>query len=287
MLLIEDVEPIRNLVARVLAARGVRVLEAPDLATARLFLAQPGIDLVLTDGRLPDGESVMLIKEIRERHRARHVVVMSGLALGSPGPAVDAVVPKPFRPDVLVETVLGLLAKSDAAGRRDPLGPCNCCKSPTMPAVASRAKAPVYDVVVVGSGAAGGMAAYVLAQAGLKVVMLEAGRDYRPVDETPMMNLNLQAPLRGAGTPDKPFGFYDATVNGGWKVPGEPYTNGPGDRLPLVALAHAGRAHQPLGPDLAAHGALRLQAAQPGRAGLRLADQPTRTWRPITTRSRR
>ena len=74
------------------------------------------------------------------------------------------------------------------------------------------------------------MAAYVLAQAGLKVVMLEAGRDYRPVDETPMMNLNLQAPLRGAGTPDKPFGFYDATVNGGWNVPGEPYTTAPGHR---------------------------------------------------------
>jgi choline dehydrogenase-like flavoprotein len=33
----------------------------------------------------------------------------------------------------------------------------------------------------------------------------------------------LQAPLRGAGTPDKPFGFYDATVNGGWTVPKEPY----------------------------------------------------------------
>jgi choline dehydrogenase-like flavoprotein len=88
--------------------------------------------------------------------------------------------------------------------------------------------APVYDVVVVGSGAAGGMSAYILAQAGLKVAMLEAGRDYRPGEETPMMNLNLQAPLRGTATPDKPFGFYDATVGGGWQVPGEPYTNAPG-----------------------------------------------------------
>jgi choline dehydrogenase-like flavoprotein len=32
-----------------------------------------------------------------------------------------------------------------------------------------------------------------------------------------------QGPLRGASTADKRFGFYDATVNGGWEIPGEPY----------------------------------------------------------------
>jgi choline dehydrogenase-like flavoprotein len=36
------------------------------------------------------------------------------------------------------------------------------------------------------------------------------------------------APLRGDKTKDRPFGHYDATVNGGWQVPGEPYTNKPG-----------------------------------------------------------
>jgi choline dehydrogenase-like flavoprotein len=32
-----------------------------------------------------------------------------------------------------------------------------------------------------------------------------------------------QAPLRESGTVDKPFGFYDATIDGGWQVPDEPY----------------------------------------------------------------
>jgi len=39
-----------------------------------------------------------------------------------------------------------------------------------------------YDAVVVGSGAAGGMAAHVLTTHGLKVLMLEAGKKL-PIEE--------------------------------------------------------------------------------------------------------
>jgi len=91
-----------------------------------------------------------------------------------------------------------------------------------------------YDVIVVGSGAAGGQTAYTLAMEGARVLMLEAGRKYDPATETAMFQTPEQAPLRGVDTVDKPFGFYDATVDGGWTVPGEPYVQtrtDPGGRV--------------------------------------------------------
>ncbi|MSU70503.1 MAG: GMC family oxidoreductase [Opitutaceae bacterium] len=94
-----------------------------------------------------------------------------------------------------------------------------------MPFITASKTKTTYDVIVVGSGAAGGQTAYTLAMEGVKVLMLEAGRNYDPVTETPMFQTNGQAALRAASTPDKPFGFYDATVGGGWNIPGEPYTN--------------------------------------------------------------
>jgi len=86
-----------------------------------------------------------------------------------------------------------------------------------------------YDVIVVGSGAGGGQTAYTLTMEGVRVLMLEAGRRYEPATETPMMQNNAEAPLRGSGTPEKPFGFWDATIDGGWNVPGEPYSSASDD----------------------------------------------------------
>ena len=54
-----------------------------------------------------------------------------------------------------------------------------------------------YDVIVVGSGAAGGMAAFQLATAGIKVLMLEAGRLLDPSREYRTMEWPYASPRRG------------------------------------------------------------------------------------------
>ena len=97
-----------------------------------------------------------------------------------------------------------------------------------------------WDVIIVGSGAGGGIGAYVLTKAGLRVLLLEAGRAYDPVKETPMFQTAENAPLRNAKTPDKPFGFFDATVGGGWDVPGEPYTVAEGSKFKLYRTRMVG-----------------------------------------------
>lgn len=81
-----------------------------------------------------------------------------------------------------------------------------------------------YDVVIVGSGAGGGMAANILSKAGLSVAVMEAGGDYDPALEEYRTQLrwSWESPRRGAGTV-RPFGDFDAAW-GGWEIDGEPYT---------------------------------------------------------------
>ena len=94
-----------------------------------------------------------------------------------------------------------------------------------MPVISPAKKQREYDVVIVGSGAGGGQMAYTLTMEGIKVLLLEAGRMFDPVTETAMMHTPDMAPLRAVRTPDKQYGFYDASVESGWNIPGEPYTN--------------------------------------------------------------
>ncbi len=81
-----------------------------------------------------------------------------------------------------------------------------------------------FDVIIVGSGAGGGMATKILADAGLKVAVVEAGPYFDPKDPEQKTQLKWpwESPRRGAGS-TRAFGDFDMAY-GGWDIDGEPYT---------------------------------------------------------------
>lgn len=93
-----------------------------------------------------------------------------------------------------------------------------------MPEFQIKKSSKQYDVCIIGSGAGGGMAAYMLANAGIKVVMLEAGPMYDPAKNVTQLKWPYESKRRGASTTFRPFGDFDAAY-GGWSLEGEPYTH--------------------------------------------------------------
>ena len=80
-----------------------------------------------------------------------------------------------------------------------------------------------YDVVVVGSGAGGGMATKILTDKGLTVALMEAGPYFDPANPDQQLHLKwpYESPRRGRGS-TRAFGDFHASY-GDWNVDGEPY----------------------------------------------------------------
>src|SRR2546423_6020149 len=94
--------------------------------------------------------------------------------------------------------------------------------------------AKVYDVCIIGSGAAGGAAAKVLTEGGLNVVMREAGPPVHPEKDFKMFAWPYQLPHRGVGVGGKLRGELNSEFmapNGAWEIEGEPYTSAPRSRF--------------------------------------------------------
>ena len=113
-----------------------------------------------------------------------------------------------------------------------------------------------YDALIVGSGAGGGMAAKVLADAGLDIAILEAGPFFDPKDPVTQTQFKwpYDSPRRGAST-RRDFGEFDQAW-GGWDIEGEPYTTTQGtefkwfrSRMLGGRTNHWGRISLRFGPD--------------------------------------
>jgi len=110
------------------------------------------------------------------------------------------------------------------------------------------ASQPIYDVIVVGSGAAGGIASYVLATRGLNVLCLEAGRMVDPAKDFHTHKLPYEWRYRGDGNPGK-YGQLPQGME--WKIkewtdqlytiPKEdPYALAPGSKFTWTRLRAVG-----------------------------------------------
>ena len=120
VLVVDDNEALRNLVTRVLADHGLRVLEAPDLAQARG--GGRGARRRPAHRRRPAGRRRQALIDEAVAHRwARHVILMSGAELADLDGGVQ-VVAKPFHLESLVDTVLRTLGEEHPSAPA-PAGP--------------------------------------------------------------------------------------------------------------------------------------------------------------------
>ncbi len=89
----------------------------------------------------------------------------------------------------------------------------------------------VFDAIIVGSGAGGGMATKILSEARLNIAVVEAGPFFDPGNSEQMTQLKWpwESPRRGASS-TRTFGDFDAAY-GGYEIKGEPYTRKIGTRF--------------------------------------------------------
>ena len=126
----------------------------------------------------------------------------------------------------------------------------------------------VYDAIVVGSGAAGGIAAYVLATKGLNVLCLEAGRMLNPAKDFYPHKFPFEWEYRGNG---KPGQYGKVPLGMEWKIkewtdhlytiPEEdPYAVAPGSKFTWTRLRAVGGRTNLWGREVLRYGPLDFKA---------------------------
>ena len=77
ILIIDDEEQLRRLMARIIGLEGYEVAEAPDCASGMKTLRRYDPDVVLCDVKLPDGNGVEMVGRIKEAAPATEVILLT------------------------------------------------------------------------------------------------------------------------------------------------------------------------------------------------------------------
>ena len=122
ILIVDDEFGLAEMLRDMLRESGFDVSLAINGRLALEILAEEQVDLVLTDMMMPVMDGIELATAIRgnRRLRATQIIMMTSLPTvpHQSGTLFDAVLRKPFTPDLLVETISRLLADSEKATER-------------------------------------------------------------------------------------------------------------------------------------------------------------------------
>jgi len=77
VLIIDDEEKLRQLLKRIVSLEGFNVLEAGNLKSAAKILDKESIDVVLCDVKLPDGNGIDFVKEIKKKYSLVEIILLT------------------------------------------------------------------------------------------------------------------------------------------------------------------------------------------------------------------
>ena len=89
ILLIDDEEQLRKLLSRIISLEGFTVEQAGTLKAGWASLAQKEPDIVLCDVKLPDGDGVSFVKELKAKYPLVEIILLT--AFGNIPDGVQAI----------------------------------------------------------------------------------------------------------------------------------------------------------------------------------------------------
>jgi len=77
ILIIDDEEQLRKLLARIIRLEGFTVTEAGTYAAAKKLLHKETPDIILCDVKLPDGNGVEMVKELKAIYPSAEIILLT------------------------------------------------------------------------------------------------------------------------------------------------------------------------------------------------------------------